>query len=235
MAWDDPLAELRSILNDDVTGFVVKSKPVFPSKTTELRGQIRQYPTLEMRLTTSGYQHTQPTPLRLFLENKQSGVTSEYPASGILVTNALRGEFEVMAAPSGVVLTAGYSWREWDDTDLTRYLQQGVKQCNGDATQPQNLIEGLQMVALYFAAEQAHRRAAHRWQQRLGEQWLLEDAAATTEAQKVHIDFHMQQATEMHRLAVEMRDAYFKDLLGAVNRPAGRMLVRVPRPYTPRR
>lgn len=230
MTWD-ALGDLRSLLNDDQQGNIVKSKAVFPTRDAAAHGLYRRFYTLEDRLVCSGAQDLADQPLRVWEVNVSTDQEHEVALSGIFVTDALRGEFTLSYAPSGKV-RAGYCWREWYDGDLERAISQGVRMCN--ATSADTVVDGLRMAATYFAAEQAHRRAAHRWQQRRTEQFLLEDQPAQNEMER-HVAFHTQQATELHQLAMAMRKEYYATLGGQNLRPAYATLTRIPRPYTPRR
>ena len=233
MAWTDPRGDLRLLLNDDPSGRLVKEKAVFPSRGGQADGTRTTFFTLEDRLLASGNQSVGTQGLFVYLGSPHSQQMTEVSASGITVTDAVRGEFAVMGtAPSGVVLKASYYFRDHLDADLDFALQQGAQQVSADVVA--NVAAGLQLACLDFAGAIAHRKAAARWQARKSEQFLLEDAPAKSEVD-ARVAFHVDQAKQLMTEARELRKSYYEDRLDRARRPAYGLLKRMPSPWTPRR
>lgn len=234
MAWSDPLGDLRLLLNDESTGNLVKSKRVFPPRGGVSDGQTSTFFTFEDRLVaTAGPQNLSTSPLRVFLGSTASQQETEVAASGVVVLDAVRGEFALMGpAPSGVFMSASYYWQGWPDADLSSCLDQASRQVN--ATTAAQVIDGLQLAALEIAASLAHRRAAQRWTVRKSSQFLLEDAPSQEEITGM-VNFHSQQAKEFMAEGIAARKAYNETRNDTASQPAFGLLRRTPRPYTPKR
>ena len=234
MTWTDPNGDLRRLLNDDAQGNLVKHKRIFPTRGGRADGRVSIFVTLEDRLVAPvGGQAGVSQPLRIFQQDPVTLAEIEMAASGIVVLDAVRGEFTLMGlAPSGVDLYASYYWQQFLDADLTFALQQAAQQC---AVNDVTLVPGgLQLTALSIAAALAHRKAAQRWGFRKSEQFLLEDAPSQDQLNEM-VTFHSDQATSFMSDGMATRTAYYKDRLGQAQQPAYGLLARAPRPYTPRR
>ena len=225
MSWSDPLGDLRRFLADTNEDNRVKQRAVLPTFTN---GQTRRFITFDDRLLASGNQSVCAQPLRVYLGN------NEIAASGILVLNQDRGEFELMLVVSGnqQKLTASYYFQKWYDDELNFYLQQGAQQVN--ANQASEVIPGLQLPALEFAGSMAFTRLGSRWQQRKSQQFLLEDEPARKEAEEL-IKYCTSEAERLRKAAREDRESYYNTKLNLAQSPAWALLSRIPPPYTPRR
>lgn len=234
MAWNDPRGDLRSFLNDDPNGNLVKDKTVFQARGGAADGTNSIFYTFEDRIVASGNQSVCGQPLRLFTQDESgSQAVTEFPASGILVTDPIRGEFQLMGpAPSGVLVKASYFYHEHLDADLDIALRHGVQQVSAtDATQ---VDEGLQLAVLHFAGSFAHRKAATRWLHRKSEQFLLEDSPSLEQLSD-KVAFHQSQAKELMQMGLEIRKSFYETRLDKERQPAYGLLKRTPNPYTPRR
>ncbi len=236
MTWTDPLGDLRLLLNDDVAGNLAKSKQVFPSRGGEADGTNSIFYTFEDRLVApAGNQAGQSPPkLRVFLgsPNNQTQAVTEVAASGITVTDPVRGEFQLTIQPSGVMVTASYYWEQFLDTDLNFALTQAAKQVN--VTTIDQTPDGLQLAALNIAASLAHRKAAQRWMFRKSMQFLLEDAPAQ-DAVDAAVKFHTEQATLLWTDGLLVRHEFYNMRQDQGYAPASAILARTPRPWTPNR
>lgn len=232
MTWANPTDDLRRLLNDDAQGNLVKEKQVFPTRGGEADGLTNTFFTFEDRLVSSGVQSAATYPLRVFLLNRAAQSFTEVSASGINVRDAVRGEFTVFPTPSGVIVKASYYWQQHLGDDLDFFLEQGAAQCNSATVG--NVVGGLQMACLDFAASYAHRKLAQRWAYRKTQQFLLEDAPSSDMITGL-VDFHSDQAKEFLKDAIAARKAFYDERLGAANAPASKIFPRTPRPYTPRR
>lgn len=224
-AWADPIGDLRRFLADSPNDNLVKNKACLGDWTA---GQNRTFFTFDDRLLASGNQSVCAKPLRVFY----GGV--EIAASGILVTDQVRGEFQLMLVPSGTQkkLTAAYYYSQSLDEELNMDLQQAAYQVNSDTAD--NIAGGLQLAALDIAASMAHTRLATRWIQRKSSQFLLEDEPARKEAEEL-IRFHQDEATRLMDAGLKARESYYNLRMDRGKAPAFGVLKRIPRPYTPRR
>lgn len=222
--WGTARGDLRKILADTDQHHLVKDKTILPNAPD---GQRRTFYTFDDRLIASGVQSVCAVPLRLFYD----GV--EMAASGIRVTDPIRGEFTVMKPPMATVrVTAEYYYHAHLDDELDTYLQQAADQVSAatiDQTAP-----GLRLPALYFAASLANMSQATRWQQRKSEQFLLHDEPARSEMES-RVEFHRSEAERLMKSALELRKAYYDGRLGLGLQPAYGLLSRTPFPWTPRR
>lgn len=223
--WAAPLADLRTFLADTTNDNLVKDQKLFG----ETNGQNRTFFTFEDRLVASGNQSVCGTPIRVFC-NAGGGYT-EIAASGVLVTDSLRGELQLMYVPSGSVsLKASYHYQQFLDAELNVYLQQAANQVTADTAS--NIALGLQASALHIAASFAYKRLAQRWQQRKSEQFLLQDEPARTEAAD-RIEFYRKQGQDMMTEGIALRRSYYDMRLDTGRSPAYGVLNRTPSPYTP--
>src|ERR1035437_1047797 len=198
MAWNDPRGDLRTLLADGPTDNLVKNKLVIGPTN----GVNSTFFTFEDRLISSGNQSVCGEPLHLYL----GGV--EVSASGINVTDQVRGEMQLSFAPSGQAkLTGSYHYQQHLDSEIDVYLQQGLNRIDGGSNT--SLVEpGLQPAVLEYAGAMAHRRLAQRWQQRKSEQFMLQDEPARKEAEAL-ITYHRDEAKDMLAEAqVARRDFY---------------------------
>lgn len=223
--WSDPLGDLRRFLADSDDDNLVKQRAVLPTVTN---GQTRKFLTFDDRILASGNQSVCAKPLRVFWGSE------EIAASGILVLDQNRGEFEMMFVPSGNLnrLTATYYFQKWNDDELNSFLAQGGYQVNADILA--NVIPALRLPAMEFAASMAFTRLASRWQQRKSQQFLLEDEPARKEAEEL-INYCTSEAKRLQEAGREDRKAYYETKLDQARSPAYGTLVRMPWPYTPRR
>jgi len=228
MTWADPSGELRTFLSDTTNDNFVKEKRLIG--TTD--GVNRIFYTFEDRILASGNQSVMdPTlALRVFWQG------SEVAASGILVTDQIRGEFQLTFSPSGLGeferLTGSYFFRQHLAAELTTFLTRSASQV-GVATVADVALE-LQTPVTCFAASFAHTKLAQRWQQRKSEQFMLDDEPARQEAE-ARISFHQQEAERLYRMAREMRRDFYETSNDRNFKPAYGLLKRTPQPYTPRR
>lgn len=224
MAWADPLGDLRMVLADGPTDNLIKNKIL----VGPCNGQNRTFFTFEDRLVASGNQSVCGDPVRVFLN------AVEVLASGILVTDQIRGEMQLMLVPSGTQtkLTASYHYQQHLDSELAFYLKQAANRVTIDT--PGNIPPGLQAAALNYAGELAHRRLAQRWQQRKSQQFMLQDEPARKEAEDL-IKYHQGEADAMLKNAGLARRDYYDLRQDRGRAGAFTWLVRVPGLYTPRR
>ena len=234
MTWSDPRGNLRTFLNDDAQANLIKNKPVFPFPRGEADGTASTFFTFEDRIfCDEGPQDQSSSPLRIFIGSPYSQQVTEYPASGIVVTDAVGGEFTLMgAAPSGVLIKAQYYWQKWLDPDLDLYLQQAALQMN--VSTASQVPDGLQLAALNLAGSMAHRQMAARWSFRKTMQFLLEDKPAAEHIEGL-VAFHTEQAKELQVEGLAQRRAYYDLRMDQGRSPAYGLLARTPRPWTPRR
>lgn len=225
--WADPRGDLRILLADTTADNLVKDKPLLP---TAGDGANRTFITFDDRLTTSGHQsalQTDMVALRVFANN------TEYAASGILVTNAERGELTLMTAPAlNARMTASYHHRQHLDSELDFFLTQATALVTIDAAS--NVPTGLQAAVLRYAAAMAHERLAQRWQQRKVEQFMLQDVPLRSEAE-ARVSFHQAQADRYHTQAGEFRLDYYNLRMDRGTAPAYGLLRRTPRRVGPQR
>src|SRR5574337_199212 len=167
--WATPLADLRVFLRDTTNDWIVKEQKVLG----RVDGQNRTYYTFFDRIVASGNQSACGVPLRLFYD----GV--EITASGIAVSDQIRGEFAVMQVASGVEVTATYHHQQFLDGELNQYLQQAANMVSADVAA--DIPAQLQLAAMHIAASQAYTGAAIRWQQRKSEQFMLQDIPSATQ------------------------------------------------------
>jgi hypothetical protein len=240
MTWADPISDLRDLLNDDTNGNLIKYKVVFPIRTMGSSGLHRTFMTLEDRLVAPlGSQANipigpnMPLPLRVFLEDPTSGAQTEVAASGIMLLDDVRGEFQLSFYPSGVSVRASYYFRQWLDEELNTFINQATLQCNG--TDPTQIPDGLQLAVLNIAGSLAHRRAAGRWLMRKSEQFMLEEPQTSDIDLKTRIDFHQSQAKDLYADGMTVRQSFYNLRMDRGLAPAFGVLNRIPRPYTPRR
>ena len=225
MAWADPLGDLRRFIADSPNDNLVKDKKVLGDYNT---GGNRTFYTFDDRLLASGNQSVCGKPLRVFYGG------AELQASGILITDQIRGEFQLLyVQPSGSQkkLTATYYYQQSLDDELNMDLQQGANQMSA-ATAAQ-VDPGLQLSAMDVAASMAYTRLANRWQQRKSEQFLLEDEPARNEAE-ARITFYQKESDRLMKAGTDGRTAFYNLRLGRGLQPSFGVLSRTPRPYTPR-
>lgn len=226
-AWTDPRGDLRIFLADTDRDNLVKDQKVLGSTS----GQNRTFTTFHDRLATSGYQDGRARPLRVFQGGPGTNPV-EVAASGILVTDPYRGEFQMMLVPSGnVELKASYYFQQHIDGELDFYLAQAAGLVNADVAG--NIPVGLQGAALRYAASLAHERLAQRWFFRKSDQFMLHDTPA--EEATVRIQYHRETATFMSTQAGELRRSYYDLQHDRGRRPAYALLKRTPKPWGPNR
>jgi hypothetical protein len=229
MAWSTALSDLRTLLADTASHNLVKDRLVLGNTSL---GTNRTFYTFDDRLLASGYQDVCGSPLRVFWD-AGSGSGVELAASGTLVTDPIRGEFQTMFVPSGQGrLTASYHFQQSLDTELNTFLQQAALQVS--AQTPNDVPNGMQMAAMQIAASMAHTALAQRWQQRKSEQFMLQDLPARQEAEEL-IKFHQAEATRLLNDGMAIRLAYYDGRQDRGKAPAFGILARTPQPYTPRR
>lgn len=227
MAWSDPTGDLRVFLSDGPYDNFIKQKKVLG----ETDGVNRTYYTFDDRILASGNQSVAGSPLRVFWGPQ------EIAASGILVTDQVRGEFQMMFVASGGVranekLTSSYHYQQHLDSELNMYLQQGLNFCS--ATTAAQVPAELQAAVLAFAGYNAHTKLAQRWQQRKSEQFMLQDAPMRQEAED-RVRYHQEEAQRLYAQAREMRQDYYDTRNSRAFAPAYGLLSRIPNPYTPKR
>lgn len=223
MSWSDPRGDLRRLLADTDSDHLIKEKKVFGA----IDGSNRTFYTFDDRLLASGYQSVCAKPLRLFYDQ------AEVAASGIHVTDQLRGEFQVMSMPAaGTEVLASYYYQNHLDTELDFYMQQAVLQMN--ATSTSNVQDGLQQATLQYAASLAYQRLAERWMRRKSEQWMLHDEPARNAADEAS-KFYQDMAKQALEMALALRKSFYDLRMDQGRQPAYALLARTPRPYTPRR
>lgn len=228
MAWDDPLGDLRRLLNDTDVSNLVKEKRVFGTTN----GLNRIFYTFDDRLVASGNQSVCARPLRLWYDDGFTGGI-EMASSGITITDQYRGEFQTTLLLSGTYrVTASYYYQQSTDSELNFALTQGVNLVNGSNVS--QIDPGLQLAVLYYAAAIVNRRLAQRWQQRKSEQFMLEDEPMRKEAED-RIQFHLKQAEIGGKEAQSLRQQFYDMRMDRGRAPAYKLLARTPRPYTPRR
>lgn len=225
-SWSDPIGDLRRFLADSPNDNLIKEKRIFGDWQA---GQNRTFYTFEDRLLASGNQAVCGKPLRIFYGGE------EIAASGIVVTDQLRGEFQLLyVVPSGAQkrITASYYYQQSLDSELSMDLQQAAYQCNSSAAD--SVATGLQIAAINIAASLAHSRLAARWQQRKSSQFLLEDEPARKEADDL-IRFHQEESKRVLEFGLKARESFYNLRNDRGKSPAFGVLSRVPTPYTPRR
>jgi hypothetical protein len=223
MSWTDPSGDLRTLLADGPTDNLIKDKLLIGP----INGVNTTFYTFEDRLTASGNQSVCGEPISLYL-NKV-----EISASGITVTDQVRGQVELSFAPSGQLkLTGSYHYQQHLDSEITFYLQQGANLVAVDIVD--NVPPGLQMAVMDYAGAMAHRRLAQRWQQRKSEQFMLQDEPAREEAEAL-IKYHQEEAKEMRSEGQQARRDFYDLRQDRGRSPFFTLLNRVPSPYTPRR
>lgn len=224
MSWVDPVGDLRRLLSDTDRDKQAKDKKIFGP----VNGQNRTFYTFDDRLTTSGIQSLSNRPLRLFVD----GV--EYPASGINVTDAHRGEFILAMGPSlsGVREVRSHYWyQHHTESELNFFLTQAASQVSVDSIE--SVPAGLQLPALYIAGSLSHDRLAARYTERKSAEFMAHEG--TRGSMDDIITYHAQTAERMMKQALEMRKAYYDGMLGRGNRPAFRLLKRRTKSWTPNR
>jgi hypothetical protein len=227
--WASPIADLRTFLRDTQNDNLVKNKKLFGNTQA---GQNRTFMTFEDRLLASGNQAICGVPLRLFWSATGGDNGVELSASGVLVTDQVRGEVQTMFLASGNgLLTGTYHFQQHLDSELTFFLNQAAIQVNSDT--PDQVLPGLQLAAMNFAASMAHGALAIRWQQRKSEQFLLEDEPARKEAE-ARITFHQQEEASKMAAGLALRDSYYDLRMSRGKAPAYGMLNRIPSPWTPK-
>lgn len=230
MTWSDPLGDFRAFLADGATDNLVKERKVLGNSQA---GQNRTFYTFDDRITASGYQSACAAPLRVFWDASPGPGPVEIAASGILVTDAVRGEFQMMFVPSGLgKLTASYHYQQSRDAELNIFLQQGANQVSTDL--PGNVPAGLQMPVLHIAGSLAYSRLAQRWQQRKSEQFMLQDEPARTEAEE-RIKFYQAESSRLLNAGMLLRRSYYDMRQDRGRAPAYGTLTRRPNPWTPDR
>jgi hypothetical protein len=157
---------------------------------------------------------------------------TEVAASGILVTDQVRGEFQLMLVASGGDIRATYHYQRWSDTELNMYLQQSANQVNSDVSG--NIALGLQLTALNIAASMAYTSLAQRLQQRKADQFLLQDEPSRKEAESL-IGFYQTESSRMLKDGLDARRAFYEGRQDRGRSMAYGLLKRTPQPYTPRR
>lgn len=230
MAWSDPSGDLRITLADTATDNLVKAKKVLGP----INGVNTTFYTFDDRLVASGNQAVCGTPLRVFVSNVNSPqqIISEIAASGITVTDRVRGEFQLSYAPSGqLALIASYHFQQHLDSEISFYLQQATYRVGVDIVA--NVDQGLQAAVLDYAEALAHTRLAQRWQQRKSEQFLLQDEPARKEAESL-IQYHQEEAKTKTADGQQARRDFYDLRQDRGRAPSFTVLNRVPRPYTPR-
>lgn len=222
--WSTALADLRTFLCDTDRDHLVKDKEVLGRRD----GQNRTFYTFDDRLVASGNQSVCGRPLEVY----ENGV--EISASGILITDQFRGEFQMMYVPSGnVKLTASYYYQEFIDDELNLFLTQARHLVNvSDITE---VPEGLQMAVLNLAAAFGHQRLAMRWQERKLSQFGLHEAPALDAEATQRVQYHRDQAQWLRQEGVEMRRSYYDLRHDRGRQPAFGILKRGPAPWGPRR
>lgn len=223
--WATPLQDLRTFLADTTNDNLIKEQQLLGSTN----GQNNTFFTFEDRLVASGNQSVCDTPIRVFYD--QGGGFTEVAASGITVSDQIRGEVQLMLYPSGAVgLKASYHHQMHTDTELNTFLTHAMNQVN--ASSLTNIDAGLQEAVLHIAASYAYKRLAQRWQQRKSEQFLLQDEPARTEAAD-RIEFYRRQGQDMMTEGLALRRSYYDLRQDRGRQPAYGILQRRPNPYTP--
>lgn len=224
MAWATALADLRSFINDSGNENLVKEQAVFGPTN----GQNRAFFTFHDRLVApAGIQSASDvTRLRIYFD------AQEIAASGVNVTDTVRGQFEVTQVPSGNEVRASYYFQQNLDAELNQYLRFAAQQVS--ATTIDQVSEGLQLAALHYAAAQAYSRLSVRWHQRKSEQFLLQDQPQRQEAEQ-RIMFYREESARLMKAAQELRREFYEYRQDRGRAPAFKILSRVPNPYTPRR
>lgn len=224
--WATPLADLRMFLRDTSNDLLVKDKKCFGATN----GQNRTFYTFDDRLVASGNQSVCDVPLRVFWDVGTG--PEEVAASGILVTDQIRGEFQLMLVASGGDLRATYHYQRWSDSELNMFLQQAANQVSADTSS--DIALGLQLPAMNFAASMAYTSLAQRLQQRKADQFLLQDEPMRKEAESL-IGFYKDESTRMMQDALTLRAAFYDGRQDRGKSIAYGLLKRTPQPYTPRR
>ncbi len=224
--WPTPLADLRTYLRDTQNDLLVKDKKCFGSTN----GQNRTFFTFDDRLVASGNQSVCAAPLRAFWDVGTGAV--EIAASGILITDQVRGEFQLMLVASGGDIRATYHHQHWIDTELNMYLQQAANQVSADVAG--NIPLGLQLPAMNIAGSMAYTSLAQRLQQRKADQFLLQDEPSRKEAESL-IGFYQKESTRLMNDGLALRRAFYDGRQDRGRAPAFGLLKRTPQPYTPKR
>lgn len=224
--WADPTGDLRRVLADSATdNFVKDQEPIGPRNASN-----RVFYVFNDRLTTSGRQSTLQTgftQLHVYHEN------AEISASGVLVTDAERGEFHLMILPAATdQLRVSYHFQRHSDAELSAFLTQAIGLCN--ISNVSNTAAGLQMAVLYFAAALSHEREAQRWLWRKVDQFALHDSPQTEQATS-RVTFHRDQADRFQKQALVYRKDYYDLRHDRGRAPAFGILKRTPADYRPRR
>lgn len=223
MSWDDPLGDLRRLLADTEDDNLVKNKAVFG----QINGTNRQFFTFDDRLLASGVQSVCDRPLRLWYD------TTEVAASGIRITNQLRGDFEVMSPPSaGTRVTASYYYQNSLDSELNFFLEQASLQVN--TAQVSQVDPALRLAVLSLAAGMANERLASRWQQRKSAQFQLLDEPVRNEMD-ARIKYHQDEAARLNAKGLELRRSFYDLRQDRGRSPAYGLLKRTPSPWYPKR
>lgn len=231
MAWTTALAELRALLCDTTSDNLVKQKAVLGPQD----GTNSIFYTFDDRLVTSGVQSLSPTPLHVYQYTAATNVWAELGASGINVTDPLRGTFQITMGTLPAAtdqLTTSYHYQQSFDSELNGFLQQAANQTNvTDITQ---VPPGLQLAALQIAASLAHQRLAVRWEQRKSDQFMLQDAPARAQVDE-RVKFHQAEAEKLQANGLALRKSFYDLSLDQGRTPAFAILNRPPRPWTPQR
>lgn len=224
--WADPRGDLRRFLADTTSDNFVKEKPVFGS----VDASNRTYFTFDDRLIASGYQSAIPDVdqrLRVFINQ------SEIAASGVLVTNQQRGEFQLMYVPQlNDELRTAYHFQRSLDSDLDFDLQQAAQLVS--ATTADLVVAGMQAAVLHIAASFAHARLSQRWFQRKSDQFMLHDQPARDEAD-ARVTFHREEAARLMENGRELRREYYDMRQDRGRAPAFALLKRIPPRIGPQR
>lgn len=227
--WGTALTELRTILADTSADNLVKEQQLLGVTN----GQNSTFYTFQDRIIASGNQSVCGTPLRVWVNNV------EIPSSGIVVTDQIRGEINllyVMVSGSTSVgsprLKTSYYFQQNLDDELNLFLTQAANYVSlADITKTP---PGLQQSVLMFAAATAHTRLAQRWQLRKSEQFMLQDEPMRQEAESL-IKFHQDQAKACRADASTLRRDYYEFRQDQGRQAAFGTLYRTPPPWTPRR